>query len=702
MKLEIVRGIARNVLATKNLIENLKRIHGETEGTLYIGYPIIATADDSHTIEALLISDKFGLVAFNFPQDSKSQDLYDEQDKIAYSLESTLSKYSSLRKKRRLAVEPSIISYFPTEAEIPNSNDEYLFTGPGNLENILNDCPNIAQEYLKALNAAIQRVSTMRPAKKRLKVKKENSKGAKLKIIEKEIANLDKWQKQAAIETAHGPQRVRGLAGSGKTIVLALKASIFHTEHPEWNISITYHTRSLKQQFIDLIERFTMEHSGDKPNWEKIKILHSWGSNYEEGIYSEISNLTKILPQNYANAKSKYGINKAFEGICNELLISLKNLPNEVKEIYDAILIDEAQDLPDSFFKIVYQIVKSPKRIIWAYDELQKLNDTKMLSTEELFGIDSDGNQIINIKNEDDEAKQDIVLPVCYRNTPWALTIAHGLGLGVNRKKGLVQLFENLNLFTEIGYKIEKGNLALGEEVTLERKKSASPQYFEKLINPGDAIKVNSFENREAQYMCIAEDIKKNISEEELEHDDFLVIFPNAMASQKEFSLLADVFSRNGLQTHLAGVTTDKDTFYLKDSITAASIFRAKGNEAPMVYIVNTEWCADGFEIRKLRNILFTAITRSKAWLNICGIGEDMKLITQEIEKIKSNEYKLKFKIPTVVELKQIHTLNRDFTPAEEKDLKEIKNAFRKLEKLKNKGFDVTSLKEVRNLLRDK
>jgi Resolvase, N terminal domain len=42
-----------------------------------------------------------------------------------------------------------------------------------------------------------------------------------MKIIEREIANLDRWQKRAAIETPKGPQRIRGLACSGKTIVLA-------------------------------------------------------------------------------------------------------------------------------------------------------------------------------------------------------------------------------------------------------------------------------------------------------------------------------------------------------------------------------------------------------------------------------------------------------------------------------------------------
>ena len=50
------------------------------------------------------------------------------------------------------------------------------------------------------------------------------SRGAKLGHFEDSIATLDMLQSKAVIETVDGVQRIRGLAGSGKTIVLALKA----------------------------------------------------------------------------------------------------------------------------------------------------------------------------------------------------------------------------------------------------------------------------------------------------------------------------------------------------------------------------------------------------------------------------------------------------------------------------------------------
>lgn len=96
-----------------------------------------------------------------------------------------------------------------------------------------------------------------------------------MRHIEAAIANMDAWQKKAAIEFPEGPQRIRGLAGSGKTIVLAQKAAILHAKYPKWNIAVTFQTRSLYQQFRGLIERFYRELTLDDPDWSKLSILHA-------------------------------------------------------------------------------------------------------------------------------------------------------------------------------------------------------------------------------------------------------------------------------------------------------------------------------------------------------------------------------------------------------------------------------------------
>jgi superfamily I DNA and RNA helicase len=127
----------------------------------------------------------------------------------------------------------------------------------------------------------------------------------------------------------------------------------------------------------------------------------------------------------------------AFQGICQELLEIAR--ARKVEPIFHAVLIDEAQDLPPEFFQLVYLFTRNPKRIVWAYDELQKLSESVMPDTDELFGTGSKGESLVSLESPSDAPRRDIVLPVCYRNTPWSLATAHALGVGVYRVGGLLQ-----------------------------------------------------------------------------------------------------------------------------------------------------------------------------------------------------------------------------------------------------------------------
>lgn len=88
----------------------------------------------------------------------------------------------------------------------------------------------------------------------------ENSKGAIANRIESEIDRFDQGQKHGAITVLDGLQRIRGLAGSGKTVVLAMKAAQMHLREPEANILYTFYTRSLYQHIKRLITQIGRAH----------------------------------------------------------------------------------------------------------------------------------------------------------------------------------------------------------------------------------------------------------------------------------------------------------------------------------------------------------------------------------------------------------------------------------------------------------
>jgi len=700
MNFDVVRGKITKIQPTQCLVNNISKYFEKNDdvGTLYLGYPLSATAESKITIDALLVSKKCGLIAFIFPEDRNSADLImEEQDALYYHLDYYFKKYITLRKGRDLAFKPIVVSVFPDD-NYQEITEQYILKSDEKIDEILIKIPNFGIDTYKRLCESLQRVTNIKPKKKRQNVQNDLSYGGKIKRIEKEIANLDQWQKKAALELPEGPQRIRGLAGSGKTIVLALKAAYLHSQFPEWNIAITFYSRSLSQQIKDLIRQFSFEFSGEEPDWGKVHIVHAWGTSSEKGIYSIAARSLDVPPLNFYNAINKYGRQDAFNGICGDLI---PYFDEDYAPIFDAILIDEAQDLPSSFFKIVYQLTKKPKRITWAYDELQNLSEIAMPSLEDMFGKDSEGNLNIILENKPNEAQTDIILPICYRNPPWALSIAHALGFGLYRIKGKVQMFDELKLWEDIGYQRMSGKLSYGSNVVLKRKTESTPEYFKELLEPEESIQSKRFKSSEEQYKWVADQIKKNIEVDELDPDDILVIFPDAYRSKREYLDFRKFLNQLGINSILAGVDTDRDTFRISNNVSCSSIYRAKGNEAPMVYILNANHCADGNELIKLRNTLFTAITRSRGWIRVCGFGEEMKLLEKEINKCIDKEYTLDFKLPTKKELESIRRINRERTQEEVKNLSIAQNNVKQLIEGIEKGeLDPESIPQLEALLK--
>ena len=286
-----------------------------------------------------------------------------------------------------------------------------------------------------------------------------------------------------------------------------------------------------------------------------------------------------------------------------------KRISDSFKEEQDSII----QNKKDREFKVKYYITYLskegylfPKKVLSAYSR-GDISYGEMCST-------------LSIKGKH----------ICYRNTPWALTLAHSLGFGIYRPEGLVQLFSDTDLWTDIGYKVISGTLENGKHVKLMRSEEASPTYFKDLLDKDDAVLVERFDNCIQEYKWVSEQIKKNIEEDELDPDDILVIFPDTYYAKSEYAEFRKFLILNGINSNLVGVATSRDTFKTEGCITCSHIYRAKGNEAPMVYILNADYCAQNIELRKVRNILFTAITRSRAWVRICGVGDGIDILLNE------------------------------------------------------------------------
>lgn len=515
------------------------------------------------------------------------------------------------------------------------------------------------------------RASRLSGARQTRVAEKADSRGAKLLKLESSISTLDNRQHHAVVETIDGVQRIRGLAGSGKTIILALKAAYLHGRHPDWTIAVTFYTRSLKEQFARLITTFCIE-QGIEPDWDRVHIVNAWGGRGgldRTGIYKQFCDVNQVDYFDLQSAKTEFGNSFAFEGAVNRALSQAA----DPVHVYDAILVDEAQDFPPSFLRMCYWLLGPDRRLVYAYDELQSLNGDGLPDAGEIFGYDERGHPLVTFDRDayDLGAHRDIVLEKCYRNSRPVLVSAHALGFGVYRTPrysddiGIVQMFEQTHLWKEIGYHVADGELIEGHNVALARSPDSSPKFLEDHSTFDDLIQFKVFNSAEEQNAWVADQLERNLTEEELRFDDVMVINPNPFSARKNLGPLRKLLAEKGFDNHMAGVDLSADVFFAPErkSITFTGIYRAKGNEAGMVYVVNAQEGNDSrANLAAIRNRLFTAITRSKAWVRVCGVGPEMELLREEFEKVKQSDFELRFVYPNEPQREQISIIHREIS----------------------------------------
>lgn len=703
-QLYVVFGDAKNREASNQLAQVLEQ--ELSQGTLFLGFPVISNADETIEIDALLVAESVGIVAFLLNPDQPQQELQwdaaaEVQNSAHLMLKTHLARSASLRRGRNLAVEVNTLTVFPGDTQ-PHEQDGALFVGLTRIAEALGRFEAVTPELEKAIHSALQRVPGARNSKDRLNALKPGSKGSKLREIGREITYMDRWQKAAAIETPRSPQRIRGLAGSGKTVVIAHKAAYLHTRNPGYRIAVTFHTRSLYQQIEALIDNFVFDNWMESRDPEKLEVLHAWGSYREEGIYSRIAESIGFPIRSFNSAAQRFGYENAFQGACAELLEEVLKRSASPTPIFDVVLIDEAQDLPPEFFRLVYLFTTEPKRVIWGFDEFQKLSDEGMLDTKELFGVNQHGQSVVNIDNPPRGARRDIVLPICYRNTPWALVAAHALGMGIYSDDTMVNYPESHQTWSDIGYEAIHGEFTPGETITLERRKDSTPDYFSTLLSPEDAVVFSQFATEAEQDNWIAREIKKYLDEDEVRPDDILVVLPIALVWKSRATAIRKALDSHGIRSHLVGLDNDVNEIHVRGSVALAHIHRAKGNEAPIVFAVDSHLAAGKRNRKARRNALFTAITRSRGWVRIVGHGSDMEKLQQEFNMVVEKGYRLEFKVPNDETISAIRAASGEVDEAQEVAAAQINaNLKHVLDLIEKTGLSVDQLDDnTKELLR--
>lgn len=254
-------------------------------GEMYVGYPIFYDPISCNEVRIdILVVSYSGVVIINYIDDV-TLDYTELQDRLYNKVDSKLRNYDFLVKKRKLFFDISQVTY--SEKKI-QPIDEYniVFSNEELCAKIVELMTfNFTEDQYSNILSGFQEAygiskRTYRP------VVVPGTKSALVNNMEKIIERYDRNQMEAILSDPIGIQRIRGMAGSGKTVILARKAVELHTKHPEWDIIVTFNTWALKKQIVALIDKFySIKNNGQKPNYKKLRVMNSWGSSRNPGVY---------------------------------------------------------------------------------------------------------------------------------------------------------------------------------------------------------------------------------------------------------------------------------------------------------------------------------------------------------------------------------------------------------------------------------
>lgn len=587
----------------KKLSQNISNV----DTYLFCGHPLYEKNKGKYTIAGLLVNNKGVFLFFRDETDKKTASSY------ILSILSENEEISSLL--------------------INSTGDQRLiesFSLHERLEDVINRI-EIKKSFLdeKSINLISQLLNHSNVVSTDLRaLKKQNSLGGKIVMRSQVITNYDESQFNAIFKENSSNMRIRGLAGSGKTIVLVKKMAYLHFKNPDLKLCYVFYTKSLKQYIIELFRKYYSEFSPTiGPNMDKVTIVHCWGGKKIEGFYSIICRELDMECKTY-----QYGL--SIEDLCKEVLEQTKDIENF--NLFDYIFIDEGQDFRLSFYKLAVKSLVKTGFLTYAYDELQTLSatETKIPSPTQIFG---------------DKRYTDSSLNTCYRTPKEIIVTAHMLGLGLYYKnekneKEPLNFVSNIEIWKAIGYKNRFGKIAYGQEVSLFREDVYKIDY--------DPICIKSFLDNDAQLNFVADEIVRLIEKEDILAEDILIIDMNSQTkdfsefSQKIYKRL-DAGKTDGFLRKFNVNLVDKDNallFRIKGNISYTTVYRAKGNESNIVFLIN---CEQPTPIKRVqRSQLFTAMTRAKTKVYVLGLDEDMRPLVDEVSELKNNNYELKFLYP--------------------------------------------------------
>ena len=381
-----------------------------------------------------------------------------------------------------------------------------------------------------------------------------------------DIKTMDLHQENLAKQIGDKNRLIRGVAGSGKTIILASRAKMLSKQNPDWKILILCYNISLSNAIQQMINHM-MNEPDDLFDFDPtIKAVRNQNI-IVRNFHSWLKNDLRIREQNLSSIIDKIEKKETI-------------LPS-----YDAILIDEGQDFDADWLRLVSLLINTDTQSLLLVEDRAQTIYRRKRSYVQDTGLSFQG--------------RSKVLSINYRNTSQIVKFAW-------------DFYREHSLFKN---KVVNRNLD-GEIIAPQSTKRKGPE-------PGIIKAANFFD----EMKLVARQIKKLHEEKKVPLEEVLILY---RVKRTHKYPIVDLIKRSlaelGLPNYwITENDVTKRSFEKEDGkIKISTIDSSKGLDFQAVFIVNVDSMPFPLEEDKEREVslFYIGMTRAKEYLCLSYSGE--------------------------------------------------------------------------------
>jgi superfamily I DNA and RNA helicase/tRNA A-37 threonylcarbamoyl transferase component Bud32 len=443
----------------------------------------------------------------------------------------------------------------------------------------------------------------------------EEKLGALIDRLVNQEKHLSEEQQELSRADFEGhPQLIRGVAGSGKTIVLANNAARFVKRRlsepddlftPERRrqprIAIVCFNRSLVS-FIGkkVRQAFGTQAVGKLPN-NAVTIRHLNGLFFFELNRRHGGPLAYISTKKVEDSAERAHLYQE----------QLQRLAREDPERYDAMLfdavyVDEGQDFEPEEFRLLLDLIRPDKKtgeksLVIFYDNAQNLYGRRLPTWSSDVGIDIA------------KGRRSRIMKQCFRNT-----------------RPIVELAFNVLLGAKAPSEMQAQTRGYADVPTLSRNNLVKELEDRWQVNfterTGPPPRVREFSYRTQEKQWVAEEITRLIEKEQVKPEDIIVLC-RTRDEATEFGHFIEQRKQSFRGLNFPFERDKRDDYIFREHhLTVSTIHSAKGYDAWVAFLP----CVDQYDNDvEGRAMFYVGATRAKLLLNISGVSRPRSLLRE-------------------------------------------------------------------------